>query len=124
MKNKILVIEGDEAIHELIKIFLSQLDVEIYSVFNGEDGISKYQEFMKKGEKIDLVITSYNLPDLNGVEVTRRILDINERAIILAFTASLDSELSEEFRKAGAKMVLSKVDGFSELKEKVEKILN
>lgn len=124
MKSKILVIEDDEAIHELIELFLSELDVEIYPVFNGRDGILKYQEFMKKGEKIDLVITSYNLPDLKGIEVTRRILNINENAIIIAFTATLDSEISEEFSKAGAKIALSKADGFPALKETVKRILN
>ncbi len=123
MKSKILVIDSDNSIHELIELFLSELNVEIYSAFNGKDGILKYQEFMKKGEKIDLVITSYNLPDVNGVEITSKILSMNKDAIILAFTATLDSELSEEFSRAGAKIALSKIDGFPTLKETVKKIL-
>ncbi|MBN1869249.1 MAG: response regulator [Candidatus Omnitrophica bacterium] len=66
MRKKILVID-DEA--DIVELLCSRLHAEHYetvSAFDGEDGLSKF-----KAEMPDLVILDLTMPHMNGLEVCR-----------------------------------------------------
>lgn len=46
----ILVVEDEEPIQELIKEYLSPLNVEIYQALSGEEGVTLYRELLDKKE--------------------------------------------------------------------------
>ncbi|HEC88399.1 MAG TPA: response regulator, partial [Thermoplasmata archaeon] len=57
----ILVIDDEKEIPELIKLYLSDLNVEIYSAYDGVEGVKLYKELMMKKKKPDLVVMDLNL---------------------------------------------------------------
>jgi len=123
VSNRILVVDDEEAIQELIQIYLSELDVEIYSALTGEEGLEKYKELMNEGNAPDLVIMNLKLPGMDGVETTKRIMKMDPSALIYGFTASFDTNWAEELKQAGAKDVIPKIVGFADFREIVKKIL-
>ena len=123
MNNSMLVVDDEEAIQELIQIYLSELDVKIYPALNGEEGLEKYAELMKEGNAPDLVIMNLKLSGMDGVETTRKIMKMNQSALIYVFTASFDTEWADELKKAGAKDVIPKIVGFGALRKIVKEIL-
>ena len=123
MNKKILVIDDEEAIQELIQIYLSELDVKIYPALTGEEGLEKYAELMKEGNAPDLVIMNLKLPGMDGVETTKRIMEMDPSALIYGFTASFNTEWAEELKEAGAKDVIPRIVGFTAFREIVKKIL-
>ncbi len=65
---RILIVEDNEQNMYLINFILQKNGYETIKAFNGEDGIGLAME-----EKPDLIIMDIQLPDINGLEVTRRI---------------------------------------------------
>ena len=61
---KILVIEDEVEMGELIKLFLSRVGDEVQTATNGRQGIA-----MAEQNPPDLIILDLMLPDLNGWEV-------------------------------------------------------
>ncbi len=68
MSKKILIIEDDKDIINLVKHYLEK---EGYRTFEASEG-AKGLDILKK-EKIDLTILDIMLPELNGIEVLKRI---------------------------------------------------
>lgn len=123
MNNSMLVVDDEEAIQELIQIYLSEMDVKIYPALTGEEGLEKYAELMNEGNAPDMVIMNLKLPGMDGVETTRKIMKMNPSALIYGFTASFDTDWADELKKAGAKDVIPKIVGFGALRKIVKEIL-
>lgn len=66
--NRILVIDDDEAINELVKI---NLELFGYEVITAKDGIQGYA--LVKQEKPDLVVLDVMMPEVDGYTVAKRI---------------------------------------------------
>jgi len=86
---KILVIEDDEEIIELIEINVEHLDYELDTAVDGEKGLK-----MAKSGHYDLIILDLMLPKLDGMEICKRLRSENDNTPILMLSAK-----SEEFDK-------------------------
>lgn len=77
---KILVVDDDIEILNLVSIYLSNEGYEIIKATNGCEAISKINN-----EKPKLVILDVMLPDIDGIEVCRKIREkLNVPIIILS----------------------------------------
>jgi CheY-like chemotaxis protein len=120
---RILVVEDEEPIQELIKEYLKPLKLEIHQAMTGEDGIEKFKQLIKKNKKPDLIIMDLKLPSMDGVETTRRIMEIDSKSLVYGFTAYFGTEWAKELEKAGAKGVIARPVGFDGFREIVADIL-
>ncbi|MDO8663534.1 MAG: response regulator [Candidatus Wildermuthbacteria bacterium] len=68
MSKKILIVEDDKFLRELITQKLSKEGFEVRDAVDGEDGIKKIKE-----ERPDLVLLDLILPSIDGFEVLSRI---------------------------------------------------
>lgn len=60
-------------------------------------------------QDFDLVFMDIQMPEVDGIEATRRILQDNHaKPTIVALTANSSSEDEKEYREAGMQMVLQK----------------
>ena len=75
---KILIVEDEEKLLRFIEIELKHEGYEIVKAYNGRTGL----EIAEKGE-IDLVLLDIMLPEINGLEVLRRIRKVSEVPIIM-----------------------------------------
>ena len=73
MLAKILVVEDDKSISDLITLHLKKNDFEYLVVHNGEDALSHLDNFMP-----DFIILDWMIPGLSGLEVLRRIRNKQE----------------------------------------------
>ena len=87
MNCKILVVEDDNQIQELIVEFLSSQD---YVVDTANDGVEGYERF-KEGE-YDLVILDVMMPRLDGHSLCKMIRSIDKEVSIIFLTALGDEE--------------------------------
>ena len=63
---------------------------------------------MVKKEDFNLVIIDYKMPEMNGVELLKKIKKVKPDLNIFILTAFISNELIEEAKKEGAQKVLSK----------------
>ncbi len=84
MKTKILLIEDDQSLTELIRYNLSKADFIVHSESDGEEGIYALEEISP-----DLVLLDWMLPNLSGIEICRRIRrnKITQNVPIIMLTA-------------------------------------
>ncbi|MCD6331485.1 MAG: response regulator [Thermoplasmata archaeon] len=123
MSRILLIVEDEEDMQELMKRYIRKagLDLEIYSAYDGKEGVEMYKKLMQDGKKPDLVIMDLKLPEMDGVEATKKIKEIDKDAVIYGFTAFFDTDWADRLLKAGAKKIIPRYVGFEgfvkELKE-------
>jgi len=114
----ILIIEDDALVRRTLTSQLAKGGFEIIVAENGEAGVRAYAE-----SNPDLVLLDIRLPDIDGLEVLRRIKERNRRAIILVMTAFDDMKTTVEAVKLGAYEYLVKPLNTAELGLTIEKAL-
>ncbi|MDU2490111.1 MAG: response regulator transcription factor [Clostridium celatum] len=118
MNYKILVVEDDNQIQELIVEFLSSQD---YIVDTANDGVEGYEKF-KSGE-YDLVILDVMMPKLDGHSLCKMIRNIDKEVSVIFLTALGDEENEIKGFDLKADDYISKPFSFNILIKRVEAIL-
>ena len=83
--NKVLVIEDDPEIVDLLEIHLKDLSCELIKSYSGEDGLAKV-----KSNSLDLIILDIMLPGIDGMEVCRQIRSEKINVPVLMLTAKAE----------------------------------
>ncbi|WP_297713476.1 response regulator transcription factor [Clostridium sp.] len=118
MNYKILVVEDDNQIQELIVEFLSSQD---YIVDTANDGVEGYEKF-KSGE-YDLVILDVMMPKLDGHSLCKMIRNIDKEVSVIFLTALGDEENEIKGFDLRADDYISKPFSFNILIKRVEAVL-
>ncbi|MBM4388294.1 MAG: sigma-54-dependent Fis family transcriptional regulator, partial [Deltaproteobacteria bacterium] len=118
-KHKILIIEDDPSLREVIAFGLQDENLEILSAGSGEYGL----ELFESSRGIDLVLTDVKMPGIDGIEVLKRVKALNPLAEVVMMTAYGNVELAVEAMKQGASDYLTKPVGMKELKVRIAKAL-
>ncbi len=79
----ILIVDDEEAILNLHKIFLQQLGYEISSTINSREALEKIRLY---SDRFDLLVTDQSMPNLSGVELAREVLKIKPALPIILCT--------------------------------------
>lgn len=114
--NSVLVIDDDHLIRKTLSSHLTKKGFEVFLAEDGEEGFLKYEECFP-----DLVILDIRLPDVDGIEVLRRIKEKNAKAYVVLMTAYDDMKTTVEAVKLGAFEYLVKPLDFVELDLTVDK---
>ncbi len=77
-KTKILVIDDDKSISEVVKLYLEKEGYEVYIAEDGIDGVNKFKVVQPK-----LVILDIMLPGMDGMQVCNEIRRIDNTPIIM-----------------------------------------
>lgn len=119
MRKKILIIDDEAEIVELLCSRLHSQHYETVFAFDGEDGLSKFKEAMP-----DLVILDLNMPNMNGLEVCRviRRVEQNNTPIIMLTARGTDTDRIVG-RVRGADVYMTKPFDASAIIGQVNKLL-
>lgn len=118
MSKKVLIIEDDKDIADLLEIHLNDLDLKLDRTKDGESGLQKALD-----DDYEMVILDLMLPRLNGLEVCKGIREHKKSLPILMLTAK-----SEEFDKVlglelGADDYMTKPFSIRELVARIKSII-
>ena len=101
--NTILVVEDNEANMYLARYILENSGFNVLEARNGLDGVQKATT-----EDVDLILMDIQLPDIDGLEATKRIRKLKSDLPIVALTSYAMSSDKERSLKAGCTGYLSK----------------
>lgn len=105
-ETKVLVVEDSDSFRFSLCAMLHQQMFQVFDVSNAEDGL----EVLEREGDISVVITDYEMPGMNGVDLTRKIrADHNKDQIaIVGLSSSDDPMLTARFIKSGANDFIAK----------------
>ncbi|MDX2413002.1 MAG: response regulator transcription factor [Woeseiaceae bacterium] len=115
--SKILIIDDDQELGEMLKEYLAPDHLDVSARLNGEDGLQALQD-----ENWDLLILDIMLPGMNGIEVLKQIRQDSDIPVIMltARGDDVDRILGLEF---GADDYLSKPFNPRELLARIKAIM-
>ncbi len=100
---KLLIVEDDARMREMIKLFLRDLADEIVEREDGAEALTAYREFAP-----DCVVMDIGMARMDGLKATRQIVGVFPQARIVILTQHDDPELRKAAREAGAAEYISK----------------
>jgi len=81
---RILVVENEADIREILVAFLNESGYKAHVVENGRDAL----KYIKKFRDIDLIISDIRMPVMGGNDLARNIRSLNSRLAIIGITGS------------------------------------
>ncbi len=101
--SKLLIIEDDTDMSLLLKRFLSKKGYDVETAANGKTGVAAFT-----ANQADLVLCDYRLGDMEGVEVLKKIKDIEPTVPFIIMTGYSDIRTAVNVMKMGAFDYLAK----------------
>lgn len=133
--SKILIAEDDKDIIELMRLYLENDGMEIFSATNGVDAL-----YIMKKEQIDIAVLDIMMPKMDGYELTKKIREFSNIPIIilsakisdadkiLGLNIGADDYISKPFNPleivARVKAHLRRCYGMEEKKEKEQYVVD
>ncbi|MBI5675801.1 MAG: response regulator [Nitrospirae bacterium] len=102
MNKTIMTVDDSASIRMMVQFTLIDLGYDIVMAANGKEALEKLTN--KKMPKIDLLITDFNMPVLNGIGLIKSVREIPDYKFmpIIMLTTEFQPEKKFEGRQAGA----------------------
>lgn len=100
---KILVVDDEQSLREVLSIMLKRAGYSVTSVTDGDEAVELVQK-----EIFDLVITDLRMPKIDGMEVLKAVKSASPETVVLIITAFATADSAVEAMKHGAYDYLTK----------------
>ncbi len=102
--NRILLVEDDPLLSELLEMILLLEGLDVVPVANGLEALSQL-----KNDKFKLVILDLMMPLMDGLRFLEELAkDANDKPLVLVLSANSDAETADRARRNGAAAVARK----------------
>ncbi|MBQ9121659.1 MAG: response regulator transcription factor [Clostridia bacterium] len=118
MTPKILIVDDEKEIRNILSLLLSASGYEVYEASNGIEAV----EAAGGENEPDLIIMDIMMPSLSGVEATRRIREFSHVPVLFLTAKSLDEDKKRAYLSGGDDYLVKPFSS-SELLLKVESLL-
>ena len=116
---KVLVVDDNKLITHMVKSYLSSFfSAQVEIAVNGQKG---YDLFKQK--QFDLIITDYNMPVLGGIDLVRRIREVNQNVKIIAYSIFDYDEDRDKMLEAGVNVYILKDGDIQPLMNAISELL-
>lgn len=115
---KILIVDDNKNMREMIKSIINTNEVEFFEAENGLDAIKIFNE-----EKPDLVTMDIRMDGIDGIETTEKIMSSSSDAKIIMVTDYGETYLRKKAKEAGSVGYLLK-ENLLELKNLIQQKIN
>lgn len=87
----VMYVEDDLATQKLIEKILNRHCKEVFVANDGAEGLALYKKMLP-----DIVLSDIVMPNMNGIEMSEKIKELNPKQIISLFTAYNEPEFKEK----------------------------
>lgn len=100
MSKTIMTVDDSASVRQMVKFTLQNEGFDVIEAVDGKDALEK----VKGLEKLDLLVTDLNMPEMDGIELIREVrkLDSFRFMPILMLTSESQDNKKQEGKQAGA----------------------
>ncbi len=126
LKNlRALVVDDDYNTCDSVSYMLQQIGMRAEWTLSGKEAVLRTHQAVSRGDNYSVYIIDWLLPDMNGVEVTRRIRkEMGEDVPVIVLTAYDWTDIEDEAREAGVTAFCSKPLFLSELRSCLHSVVS
>jgi len=117
---RILLAEDEQAVSRSLERMLALLG---YEVVSRNDGREAFELFRQDPDAFDLLLTDHMMPGMNGLELTRRVLELRPGLPVILASGYGTPEHEQAAAKAGVCAVLAKPMGLQTVAEALHQAL-
>ncbi len=119
LKNcRALVVDDDFNTCDSVTYMLGQIGMRAEWTLSGKEALLRTRQAVMRDDIYDVYVIDWLLPDMNGIEVTRRVRQVmGDNVPVIVLTAYDWSEIEEEAKEAGVTAFCSKPLFMSELRK-------
>ena len=114
---KALVVDDDFNTCDSVAKLLTRVGMRAEWTLSGREAVLRARQSIELGDPCRAYIIDWRLPDMNGIEVTRRIRSLNDDTPIIILTAYDWSDIEVEAKAAGVTAFCSKPMFLSDLRD-------
>ncbi|MBA4410224.1 MAG: response regulator [Bacteroidota bacterium] len=120
MLKQILIVDDSESIREVLAFSISNAGFQVLVACDGIDALKYFD-----GRTIDLLLTDYHMPNLNGLELILKVRQIEPYKFIpiLVLTTENQVKMIKEARESGATGWLTKPFNTEKLLQTLRKVI-
>ena len=118
-KKPILVVDDDENILRTFERFLSDEGYQVIAETNPQKALE-----IAKNKGVEVVVSDINMPEMDGIDLLRRLLEIDRHMLVIMVTAVGSEKIAVEAMKAGAYHYLPKPVNFDEFNLLIERAID
>ncbi len=120
-----LVVDDDFNTCDSVSYMLQQIGMRAEWTLSGKEAVLRTRQAQMRGDSYCVYIIDWLLPDMNGVEVTRRIRkEMGDEVPVIVLTAYDWADIEDEAKEAGVTAFCSKPLFFSELRSCLQSVIN
>lgn len=120
-----LVVDDDFNTCDSVSYMLQQIGMRAEWTLSGKEAVLRTRQALMRNDNYNVYIVDWLLPDVNGIEVVRRIRkETGDNAPVIVLTAYDWSDIEDEAREAGVTAFCSKPLFISELRSCLSSIVN
>lgn len=120
-KGRILLVDDEEPIVNWCRQLLNAIG---YDVVAKTSSIEALEEFKNSKDKFDLVLTDLSMPEMSGIDLSKKINSIDKDIPVILCTGFNDGHSAESLKQYGIVSVLLKPMVASEFAEVIKEALN
>jgi len=117
-KGKILVVEDEKSMREVLKMLLEGEHYDVTCASDGQEGFTCINK-----DIFDLVITDMKMPKVDGFKVLKKVKEISPETLVIMITAFGTTETAIEAMKLGAYDYINKPFKIDEIRIIVKKAI-
>ncbi|MDE7325760.1 MAG: response regulator [Lachnospiraceae bacterium] len=120
-----LVVDDDFNTCDSVSYMLQQIGMRAEWTLSGKEAVLRTRQALMRKDEYDVYIVDWLLPDVNGIEVVRRIRrETGANVPVIVMTAYDWSDIEDEAREAGVSAFCSKPLFLSELRSCLNSLVN
>ncbi len=123
-KKRVLLMDDEELVLEVVKEMLRAIGFEVEAVKDGKEAVEIYRKAKEEGKEFDAVILDLTVPaGMGGKEALERILQIDPSVKAIVSSGYSNDPIMSEYKKYGFKAVITKPYTIQELQKVLNEVL-
>lgn len=118
MPVSVFIVDDTDHVRQMLADMLS---LDGFDVVGQASGGGQAVELVQEADP-QVVIMDLRMPDMDGLEATRRIKAVRPGQAVILYTAYVDAGLEQQAREAGVALCLGKVEGIGKLERELSRL--